>query len=659
MISANDFLVRFFGEGNSIWPGADPSNPVAPHLSMFLDALETPGECPVILPRKVLLAKPAVWYVIAHDSAHVERVRLLLQASVAHSWVPFSGRVAHLDPSDPVDRAVFDFRGPATTFILKPSTPDAERQMVRALRRLAASLADRELRVPNVPRPVGRMLKEFELHLATGSAEGSARILSEIETIGGISHENIAFLRLRRLARLGLDEELLSSPSLPSLVYSEPPFLVREAVLGAWARRQVLPILDTEGAEAAREVVVSALIDFAMLVDTRSEGSSDPDVARVSDFVLAMRAGTGTVTAPDHDRDPSVVIGESAGKSESGESAAGTTRHSVVELPEVPVDETSTTPEDEGASGPQGWLEWVTALAVDPQTELDLNAVGSWDPTWAVDTELAVAINELPSLAEDALLSGVAALLHTDDADHSSPRTARALLDWYLVTERFSPLDLSVMCRLLQVVIQSAPDEKAYEELLTDIRAYSGRWVSISNAVRALDIADVVACGPAGDVRDSFVSAILAPLNSQRSRLPEAMRAVADIVTSDLAIDFNWQVPAPAGQDEQDPTSLSISPRVLIYSLDVGTLNRSAQAIAKQWPHAKIELSTATVASDSLRHQARNSDIVVLATRRATHAATRFIVQNISESTRLEYADGCGSASMLRAVEAGIGAWVG
>lgn len=657
MISANDFLVRFFGEGNSIWPGADPSNPVAPHLSMFLDALERPGECPVMLPRQVLVAKPNVWYVIAHDSAHVERVRLLLQASVAHSWVPFNGRVAHLDYSDPVDHAVLDFRGPATTFILKPSTPDAEQRMVRALRRLAASLAARELRVPHVPRPVGRILKEFELHLATGSADGSARILSEIESIGGISHENIAFLRLRRLARLGLDEELLSSPSLPSLVYSEPPFLVREAVLGAWARRQVLPVLDTKGEEAAREVVVSAPIDIAMLVDIRSAGSSDPDVARVSDFVLALRAGTGT--APDPVEDPSALISECAGKSESGGSAASTTHQAVVELPDVSVDETSTSLEGEGVVGPQGWLEWVAALAVDPQTELDLNAVDSWAPPWTVDTELAAAINELPSLAEDALLSGVAALLHTDDADHACPRTARALLDWYLVAERFSPLDLSVLCRLLQVVIRSAPDEMAYEELLADIRAYSGRWVSISNAVRALDVADVVACGPAGDARDSFVSAILAPLNHQRSRLPESMRAVADIVTSDLGIDFNWQVPMPAGKDEQDPSSQSISPRVLIYSLDGGTLNRSAQAVAMQWPNAKIELSSATVASDSLRHQARNSDIVVLATRRATHAATRFIVQNKGASTRLEYADGCGSASMLRAVEAGIGAWVG
>ena len=612
-----------------------------------------------MLPRQQLVAKPNVWYVIAHDSAHVERVRLLLQASVAHSWVPFNGRVARLDPSDPVDRAVLDLRGPATTFILKPSTPDAEIRMVWALRRLAASLANRELRAPIVPRPVGRILKEFELHLATGSAEGSVRILSEIESIGGISHENIAFLRLRRLARLGLDEELLSSPSLPSLVYSEPPFLVREAVLGAWARRQVLPILDTEGAEAAREVVVSALVDFAMLIDIRTAGSSDPDVARVSDFVLAMRAASATATGPDQVADPSDVIGESADKSLKEETAAGTTHQAVVDQPDLSADETSTSLEDEGATGPQGWLEWVAALAVDPQTELDLNAVDNWTPPWTVDTELATAINELPSIAEDALLSGVAALLNTDDADQACPRTARALLDWYLVAERFSPLDLSVLCRLLQIVIRSAPDEIAYEELLADIRAYSGRWVSISNAVRALDIADVVACGPAGDARDSFVSAILAPLNHQRSRLPKSMLAVADIVTRDLAIDFSWQVTAPAGKDEQDLSNQLISPRVLVYSLDGGTLNRTAQAIAMQWPNAKIELSSATVANDSLRHQARNSDIVVLATRRATHAATRFIVQNLGESTRLEYADGCGSASMLRAIEAGIGAWVG
>ena len=124
-----------------------------------------------------LAALPNEWYVIARDTAHAGRVRGLLEAAVAHTWVPFDGRVARLDSADPVQRAILDFRGQGTTFVLRPETADVEKYAVRSLRRLAASLAGRPLRVAAVPRPVGRMLREFDLALSIGSAEKSAELL--------------------------------------------------------------------------------------------------------------------------------------------------------------------------------------------------------------------------------------------------------------------------------------------------------------------------------------------------------------------------------------------------------------------------------------------------------------------------------------------------
>ncbi|RYF53892.1 MAG: hypothetical protein EOO27_25055, partial [Comamonadaceae bacterium] len=159
MIAEDEFVSRFFGDGNTIWPGAAPTHPMTPHLAPFLEALAYPGECPVMLPRQRLATLPNEWYVIARDTAHAGRVRGLLEAAVAHTWVPFDGRVATLDPADPVHQAILDLRGPGTTFLLKPASPDAEKYAVRSLRRLAASLAGRPLRVAAVPRPVGRMLR--------------------------------------------------------------------------------------------------------------------------------------------------------------------------------------------------------------------------------------------------------------------------------------------------------------------------------------------------------------------------------------------------------------------------------------------------------------------------------------------------------------------
>src|SRR5690606_31230014 len=103
-----------------------------------------------------------------------------------------------------------------------------------------------------------------------------------------------------------------------------------------------------------------------------------------------------------------VTVVEAAGETE--DAVAGAVEMAAVDLHEVSVEESSTQqPGNEDVVGPHGWLEWVAAIAVDPEAELDLNVVSTWAPAWTVDAELAAAISDLPSLAEDALLTGVAA----------------------------------------------------------------------------------------------------------------------------------------------------------------------------------------------------------------------------------------------------------
>ena len=216
------------------------------------------------------------------------------------------------------------------------------------------------------------------------------------------------------------------------------------------------------------------------------------------------------------------------------------------------------------------------------------------------------------------------------------------------------------MCGLLQIVVRSGPDQEDYERLLGDIRSYAGQWVSVFNAVRVIDIADTVACGPRGGAPDNFVSALLGPLNAQRSRLPATLRGLAGIVTDDLNIGFDWHVDLDdTDRAVQDATEAAakLEPRILMYSLDTGALDRVKEAITRRWPKSKVDLSSDTVGHPALKLHARNADVIVLATRRATHAATGFIVSNAGASTMIGYADGSGSASMLRAIESVIDEW--
>lgn len=646
---AESFLGAFFAPPNTAWPNADPESPVATTLEPFLQALSNRGECPVILPRRGgNPVEPASVYVVCWDIAHAGRVRALLEAAVAHNWCHFDGRVYHLMPSDPVDAAVLNLVGPGTTFVLRPN-PSTARETFTALGRLVSTVGEAPLRETKAPRPIGRMLREFDLALASGAVESSASILREIELFGGVSHENIAFLQVRRLAQLGKYEELLAHGSLPSLVYAEPPRLVREAVLGAWARVNLDSALPSEEVDDALDAIQAAVPDVAMLVDESLAGSTDDRVSTVCGLVAISRGDQqlARLLAVNPTIDPSVL--------DRLRVTGGIPHEDGPEPEEAPDAPHSELPEETSPGlAVTSWLSWVQSLGEFESPRIEVDQVLDWSPAWNVDTQLASGIDELPDLATDDLLAGVAAFIETDDFNQPAPQTAAALLRRYLIAERFKPVDLGAICALLGVFLRSAPADDAYRSVLGDIRAFAPQWVAVATATRAIDLADVVACGPTVDsvARSEFVASILSPLNQQKRRLPSSLRQLAGMVTDDVELDFDWTIPEPVSAGIANRTG--VAHRILLYSLDSGTLARVRKAIDLQWPDARVSVSSEKDGSPSLKQHARNADLIVLATRRATHAATGFITDN-SEGALICYADGSGSASMLRAVESGIG----
>lgn len=655
-VSAEEFLSRFFAPPNTTWPNADPQHPAATTFAPFLDALSKRGECPLALPRRETSWPAAAYYVICWDTAHAGRMRPLLEAAVAHHWCPFDGRVAPLKAEDPIDAAILDLVGPGTTYLLRP-TPQTATPAYTALKRLVDTLRDQPLRRPNLVRPIGRMLREFELALATGSADTSAEILHEIETLGGISHENLAYLQIRRLARLGQDDALLTHGSLPTIVYSEPPLLVREAVLAAWARANLTLPLIVEHLPGAVAALSTAQPDIAMLVDTRLANASDPDALAVGAVAAVARGDTDLATAiAATGTISSDVI---SGPRQQTQAAPPTEQSTVAETePEVTADVAVSDTDAEAGVVDQpptldSWLAWTEQLDTSHASEPTLDQAQEWSPAWTVDTELADAIDALPQMATDTLLSSVATFLDTDDLNHPAMKTAAALLGHYLVAERFSPNDLGAICALLEIVLRAAPPVALYRGTLEDLRSYSSQWVAASTAARVLDIADVVASGPHSDpdTRAAFVAALLSPLHHLQHRLSPALRGLASLIAGDVELDLAWIDQQVDGADEI--SNSAIRGQILLYSLDEGCLARVQKAVGLQWPNIGVHTSSDKVGRPALRQHARNADLVVLATRRAAHAATGFITDAASKAL-IRYADGSGSASMMRAIESGL-----
>jgi hypothetical protein len=126
---------------------------------------------------------------------------------------------------------------------------------------------------------------------------------------------------------------------------------------------------------------------------------------------------------------------------------------------------------------------------------------------------------------------------------------------------------------------------------------------------------------------------------------------MASLATSDVGLGWDWSVDEP----ELPPASTIINsrPTILLYSLDTGVVARVSAALAQLVPGSTVHSSSAKVGSAALKHQARNSDLIVVATRCAAHAATGFITDNAG-AARICYPDGSGSGSMMRAVEEGL-----
>jgi len=674
-MTPDELVSRFFGPPNGIWPNADPNNQIVSTIGPFLTALMKRGECPVILPRRDLIALPSTLYVICWDTAHAGRVRSLLEAAVAHHWCHFDGRVARLDPADPIERAILDFVGPGTTFVLRP-TQETAGPTFRALKRLVSTLGATSLRTPTAARPVGRMLREFDVALASGAAQTSLILLKEIEGFGGISHENVAFLQIRRLAHLGHDHELLTHGSLPTLIYTEPPRLVREAVLAAWARARVVPVLETDGVDEAIALIRDADPDIAMLVDASLHATQDGGVATICALVALLRGDRSLAAALQENSGVAASVRELS----SALAAAGATvappaailsASVIAELEEAHAGQFESPAEEPARpepskvdvpppSAPGSWLDWVAQLGTPQRVSLEAGAADEWAPASSIDDQLAAAVDGLSELAVDDLLAGVSWFLDTDDPDNPASATAMALIRHYLLAERFAPSDLGALCSLIQIFLRGAPGPAAYRELLDDLRSYAPQWVAVTNATRVLDIADAVVCGPTvdGTGRSNLVTTLLAPLNEQKRRLSASLRRLASLVGGDVGLDFDWTVQvAEAEGDGATEGSSEPDPQILLYSLDTGTLARVQAAINEQWPRARVSVSAVKVGNQSLKGQTRGADIIVIATRRAAHAATGFISDNARPDARVVFPDGSGSGSMLRVVESAILDW--
>lgn len=633
-MTVDDFLAGFFGSGNLVLPSLDFDSEAGQKLAPYLEPLRSGTRVPIVLPRRT--AEFADAYVICWDQAQANSLRAILGAFVAHSYVPFDGRPTGLRADDPVENTVLQLVGPGTTYRLRAPDRHNAVKMWRALDTMAATIGNRPQRVSPVPRPLGRMLAEYRAALAAGNAAGSADLLEELGT-AGLSAVNLAYLRIYRLSRLGRDSELLRFSQLIDVIRSLPPDVIRDAILAAWLRLR-LPDADLDNADAIANAATDVDDDSGMALLARPPLDTLDTQAVTAIAIIATRLR-------DHDLAASALthLGYTTSTAPPVTPAHG---------PETHQDKDTAPESDTGTPAlPTSWLEWATHLTTTPYEDVEWTA---WSPPVDCDHDLAAAIEQLTDAEADAAWNMVGPFLDADDFGRPAWRSARALLLHAASYDRWAPADVSSIQALIEVFLRGSPPAADYSDVLDMFTATAPRWAVAHNALAALDMIDDVAHAPVSDdgARLRFAAATLEPLARHRRRLTPDLRWLATQLSVDLSVPLDWGVPEPKA-DAGEP-STPVQAKVLIYSLDDGVLQRTADRLSVLFPEVVVHQAHDHVGTPQLRAHARTSDVIALATRCAKHAATGFIRDHAGDNAVIVEADGAGSASLLRAVSSGL-----
>ena len=277
------FLEAFFGTGNKfdlgkVERGEGKQAKILPWVELL-----TQGEPqPTILPR--WCEEVVDWYGIAFSERQLRRLSEELMAFVGPTYSTFRGQRAQLNLQDPIELAVYEFTGGAAVKLCGEAT-----EVWEALERMRRVSKRRVKMIAEIPRPTGRVLRDFFMALQAGdriSAENSLQYLVDQHRLDAL---NLLFLRVQLLAELQQWNELLTLHELSNLLQVRRPFAVTQALLQAVYHTELQRFEDKNALTSAvayfREVIFP---HYSNLFTVRA-GSKLPEVLKL--FMLLAVGG--------------------------------------------------------------------------------------------------------------------------------------------------------------------------------------------------------------------------------------------------------------------------------------------------------------------------------------------------------------------------------
>lgn len=325
-----------------------------------------------------------------------------------------------------------------------------------------------------------------------------------------------------------------------------------------------------------------------------------------------------------------------------------------------------------GDSVPTDWVSWLDYLEKHEgrrgAREIAHRGAAEWsvsDLLYRTDGSAALAqkLNNLRSQsAERALRDSLPHLLAFFQRDDNWPNPAfrdvyRILFDRLYLSTEGSRSDLIVFSELLECLLSvGATETFEYSELIQCAADLCRRFTAPATFDYAIDLIGVLVTQPCqnADARLSLLDTVLECLQRLTRHVRADQRALLELLATDIGVPDRVAAYIPHSEastpTQSDPLSALCSMSIAIYSLTERASRQVQQILETNYPGVKVSLSCDLAGTPRLKQLARRSELFVMVTGSAKHAATEFITANRPKDMPVLRPNGKGAASMLAAI---------
>lgn len=738
------FLKQFFGASNKfdldkIERSSGSHTKIRPWVELLTQSEPQPTVLPCWRPTDNPKDNHVDWYGIAFSPKQLRRLSEELMAFVGPTYSTYRGQTAQLNLEDPIEAAIDEFtQGNAIKF------NGDSRFIWQGLERMRLLQARSVKYSREIPRPTGRVLRDFYMALQAGARNIAEQELQYLANQHRLDALNLLFLRVQLLAELQQWNELLTLPEIGNLLQVKRPFAVTQALLKAVYQVELLQFEEKNTPSSAVAYFQEFIFPRYQNLFAVRAGSRLPEVLKLfmllavsiepkkpalRDELLAIEieethrsylhrlAGFLPDITPPSEEDPLQQAEKLAKKGDfdqlfivlrdvpPSKDKVSLLFQGAYELQTLEAEKTALQAFDEltieeqtaflklrwnqdclnrlrgsteevtntqlAETIPASWLEWLSQLNKQPTWERALFTARQGSSEWDVTSllvqpnavyEFEELLSTVGSKAESVLHNAIPYLLGFFQKDELFPRSEffnlyQLLLEILVISTEGGDSDLVLFNDLVIALLTLGLDAKKYTDIINCALDLWKRYESPKKVDWALDLLDILVlnCSQNMSVREQILFTVAESLRTFAGRIDEEQWGILRSLVKDLKLEeaFSWLFDKEIVEQESevDVFQKLNGKSVLIYTL-TETAALRVKSILEAASKVKVNISHDKGGTDRLGQWVKNSDIVLMVTASAKHAATNFIeAHRPPHLAPILLVNSKGSASMLRIIK--------